>query len=59
MQDFADTHYGAHNLDAFEFAHALRGYPPAPRKCETRQELALWFLKFGTAAGACLAKAET
>jgi hypothetical protein len=53
-QKVADTNYGAYDLDAFEYAHAFRGFPPAPRKCESKAELASWLLKFATACRACL-----
>jgi hypothetical protein len=57
-QRVADTQYGAQNLDQFEFMHALKGYPPAPRRCQSRLELVSWFLKFATACRATLPAPE-
>ncbi len=57
-QPVADTQHNANNLDQFEFAHALKGYPPVPRKCETQGELASWFMKFAVACRATLPKVE-
>ena len=57
-QRVADTQYGAHNLDQFEFAHALRGFPPAPRKCYSQADLASWFVKFALACSSCLPAPE-
>jgi hypothetical protein len=58
MFNVADTTYGAHNLDAFEYQHALRGFPPAPRRCRDDVELASWFMKFAVACRACLPKPD-
>ncbi len=57
-QKVGDTTYGAQSLDEFEYRHALRGHPPAPRRCQTDGEMASWLMKFAVACRANLLKTD-
>jgi hypothetical protein len=59
MSDFADAFKGADDFFA-AFEQRVKTAPvPEPRKCETVQELAGWFVRAGRAAGSIVKRKDT